>query len=117
MTANAAEAVRRTADGRPWVVWDPEEAKRNISPEALAQARAELDAEVAAYHLSEIRKAQGRTQTDVALEMGVSQKRVSTIESAELARTEVDTIARYVNSLGGRLRLVADFPGHTITIR
>lgn len=117
MTANAEDITPRTADGREWEVYDPEEAKRGISPEALAKARAELDAEVAAYHLAEVRKAQGRTQTDVAREMGVSQKRVSVLESSELAHTEVDTIARYVAALGGKVRLVADFPGHSVTIR
>ncbi|PSK95800.1 helix-turn-helix protein [Haloactinopolyspora alba] len=117
MTTNAADTTPRTADGRPWVVYHPEEAKRDISPEALAEARAQLDAEVAAYHLAEIRKAQGRTQTELAKEMGVSQKRISILESADLAHTEVDTISRYVDALGGRVRLVADFPGHTVTIR
>ncbi|MBB5787858.1 helix-turn-helix domain-containing protein [Jiangella mangrovi] len=117
MTSNPADITARTADGRPWVVYDHDEAKRSISPAALAEARAQLDTDVAAYQLAEIRKAQGRTQTEVAADMGVSQKRVSAIESADLAKTEVDTIARYVEALGGRVRVVADFPEGSITIR
>jgi predicted XRE-type DNA-binding protein len=100
-----------------WPTWDETRAKMNLDEEAVARARAELEAQEAAYRLAEVRKAQHRTQIEVAQEMGVTQKRVSEIEHGQLARTEVDTIARYVNALGGRVRLVADFPGHTITIR
>jgi predicted XRE-type DNA-binding protein len=99
--------------------WEDVRATRadEISDERRAEIRAELEAEITAYRLAEIRKDQRLTQTDVAHEMGVSQKRISEIESAELARTEVSTIRRYVEALGGHLRLVADFPRHTITIR
>ncbi len=117
MTSNPADTTPRTADGRPWVVYDADEAKRSVGLEALAEARAQLDTDIAAYQLAEIRKAQGRTQTQIAEDMGVSQKRVSAIESADLAKTEVDTIARYVEALGGRMRVVADFPAGSVTIR
>lgn len=117
MTSKATDTTPPATDGRPWIVYDPDEAKRTVSPQALTEARAQLDADVAAYQLAEIRKAQGRTQTQVADYMGVSQKRVSAIESADLAKTEVDTIARYVEALGGRVRVVADFPGGSVTIR
>lgn len=102
---------------RRWPTWQETRAKMRVSDEAVAEARAEIEAQIAAYHLSEIRKAQHRTQVEVARDMGVTQKRVSEIERGELARTEVDTISRYVRALGGRVRLVADFPGHTVTIR
>jgi hypothetical protein len=49
--------------------------------------------------------------------MGVGQRRVSDVESAELIRTEVSTIDSYVSALGGRLRLVADFGDHVIPLR
>lgn len=116
MTPTTNNKTTTTAT-RHWPRWDETRPRMNVTEEGLARARAELDAEVAAYHLAEIRKAQGRTQTDVAKEMGVSQKRISKLESAELSKTEVDTIARYVAALGGRVRLVADFPGHSITLR
>lgn len=100
-----------------WPTWDETKSELNNDPERVAEARAELEAQVAAYRLAEIRKEQRRTQTDVGRQMGVSQKRVSELEHGELARTEVDTISRYVSALGGRVRIVADFPGHTVTIR
>lgn len=106
------------ADGK-YHRWEDVRARRadETSDERRAEIRAGLEAEITAYRLAEIRKDQRLTQTAVANEMGVSQKRISEIESAELARTEVSTIGRYVEALGGHLRLVADFPGHTITIR
>ena len=48
--------------------------------------------------------------------MGVSQRRVSAIESAQLTRTEIGTIASYVQALGGRLRLIADFGDQAVII-
>jgi hypothetical protein len=44
--------------------------------------------------------------------MGVSIARVSQIEHGEGAT--LDVIARYVEALGGRLDLVADFGDHTL---
>lgn len=89
----------------------------DLDESRVAQIRAEMAAEVAAYRLREIREQQHRTQVEVATEMGVTQKRVSEIESAELVRTEYGTLARYIDALGGRLRLVADFGDHTVTVR
>ncbi|MGA5052229.1 helix-turn-helix domain-containing protein [Streptomyces cellulosae] len=48
----------------------------------------------------------------MAARMGVSIARVSQIEHGEGATLEV--IARYVEALGGRLDLVADFGDHTL---
>ena len=87
-----------------------------ISEAARAAARTELDAEIAGYRLKQIRLEQRRTQTELADEMQVSQRRVSAIESAAISTTEVGTIAAYVAALGGRLRLVADFNGETVVI-
>ena len=87
-----------------------------ISEAARAAARTELDAEIAGYRLKQIRLEQRRTQTELAEEVRVSQRRVSAIESAALSTTEVGTIAAYVAALGGRLRLVADFNGETVVI-
>lgn len=68
-----------------------------------------LMAEVRAYRLAEIRREQALTQKDVAESMGVSAPRVSAIEHGEADRTEVATLRSYVEALGGRLRVVADF--------
>jgi transcriptional regulator with XRE-family HTH domain len=57
--------------------------------------------------LAEMRKKAGLTQTEVAEAMGVSQQRVSAIESGVVA--ELATLGDYVRALGGELKVIADF--------
>jgi DNA-binding XRE family transcriptional regulator len=76
------------------------------------EKRAEMDrlyAEVRAYRLAEVRRAQELTQREIAATMGVSPPRVSAIEHGEVDRTELATLRSYIEALGGRLRVVADF--------
>src|SRR5688572_13353272 len=68
-----------------------------------------LIAHARAYRLAEVRRRQHATQTDIARAMGVTQARVSRIEKGELSRSEVDTLAAYVQALGGKLKIIADF--------
>jgi predicted XRE-type DNA-binding protein len=69
----------------------------------------ELIAEARAFRLAEIRRRQHTTQVEIAKAMGVTQARVSRIEKGQLARSEVDTLAAYVQALGGKLKIIADF--------
>lgn len=93
---------------------------RDVRAEAIAQGcldparanagRKEMHDAVQARRLAEIRKAQGHSrQADVAALMGVSQARVSKLESGDLSHTELGTLQSYVAALGGQLRIVADF--------
>ena len=75
-----------------------------------------LIAESRAYRLSEVRRRQHTTQVDVAKAMGVTQARVSRIEKGELERSEVDTLSAYVQALGGKLKIVADFGDETYVL-
>jgi predicted XRE-type DNA-binding protein len=77
--------------------------------EAIAKAREELRGWVRAYKLAEARKRRRLSQREVAKAMGVTQGRVSQIEHGDVGVAEVDTLARYIEALGGRLRIVADF--------
>nr|WP_255502250.1 helix-turn-helix domain-containing protein [Cellulomonas sp. JH27-2] len=56
------------------------------------------------------------TQQAVASKMGVAQSHVSAIERSALPSIEVGTLAAYVEALGGRLELVADFEDERITL-
>jgi hypothetical protein len=67
--------------------------------------------------LAEQRIRLGLTQAQVAARMGVRQERVSAIERAEPGATEVRTLAGYVEALGGRLDIVADFGAERIPLR
>ncbi|MEW2493579.1 XRE family transcriptional regulator [Streptomyces sp. SID2888] len=105
-----------------------EEAKRKLrerreaaglpvrSAEEKQAAMDRLMAEVRAHRLAEIRQEQSLTQKDVAETMGVSAPRVSAIEHGDTDRTEVATLRSYVEALGGRLRVVADFGDTEYTV-
>lgn len=94
-------------DVRPKVVTD--EAR-------VAAYREQMEAEVAAYRLAEIREARELTQGQVAKELGVNQSNVSRLETGDVARSEVGTLVAYIAALGGKLRLVADFEEDQRTI-
>ncbi|BBY65483.1 helix-turn-helix domain-containing protein [Mycolicibacterium helvum] len=100
---------------------------RDIRADAIAQgaldaerasaAREEMREAVQAHRLAEIRKALGHSrQADVAALMGVSQARVSKLESGDLSHTELGTLQAYVAALGGQLRVVAEFGDDTVEL-
>ena len=87
----------------------------------IAAGMEQLRAEQRAWRLAEMRRRLGITQAEVAQRMGVTQGRVSAIEHAKPGATELRTLASYVEALGGRLEIIADFgdqrlaftePGH-----
>lgn len=87
-----------------------------IDPARVEKGKQDLLDQVRAYRLAEIRKAQGRTQKDVADELDVSQARVSALEGGDLSKSALGTISDYVEALGGRLKVVADFGDHTVLV-
>lgn len=74
---------------------------------AIQDARQKRALQVRAEYLTEMRKKAGLTQAEVAEAMGVSQQRVSAIESGSVA--ELATLADYICALGGELKVIADF--------
>lgn len=103
-------------DARSW-----EDLKREL--DLTAAEREEIDsgaqrliAEARALRLSEVRRRQRTTQVEVAKAMGVTQARVSRIEKGQLQRSEVDTLAAYVQALGGKLKIIADFGDETYVL-
>jgi predicted XRE-type DNA-binding protein len=81
-----------------------------LDPKRADAARRDMHDAVQAHQLADIRRAQGHArQADVADLMGVSQARVSKLESGDLSRTELGTLQSYVAALGGRLRIIAEF--------
>lgn len=92
-------------------------AQGRIDPARAEAARKEMHDAVQAQRLADIRKAHGHTrQADVAALMGVSQARVSKLESGDLSRTELGTLQSYVAALGGQLRIVAEFVDCTVEL-
>lgn len=87
-----------------------------FNPDEMARIRQQSLAEIRAHRLAEIRKSQDLSQQAVAEAMQISQARVSTIERGELPRTEVGTLQAYIEALGGRLKLVAEFGDESLIV-
>ena len=81
-----------------------------------AERRARIEAGAAriveAVHLAEIRKAMNVTQVEAARRSGLKQGEISRIERAP-ERVQMQTLARYAESLGGEMKLVMEFPDGT----
>lgn len=79
----------------------PKTRRRKVEERAQALIAEELS-------LRDLRKALQKTQARVAEQLGINQENVSRIEK----RTDllISTLNGYVEAMGGRLRLVAEFP-------
>jgi len=78
-----------------------------IGREEFETGKEQMLAEARGWRLAEIRRRRGLTQAQVAERMGVGKSRVSQIERGRVSTREV--LGRYVEALGGRLSLMADF--------
>ena len=79
----------------------PEERRRRVEEWARLLISEEMS-------LRDLRKARQRTQVRVAEELGINQENVSRIEKR--ADLLISTLSGYVEAMGGRLHLVAEFP-------
>jgi predicted XRE-type DNA-binding protein len=91
-------------------------AKRPVDRKAVERHKARMRAELRAHALRELREAQGLTQTQVAGLLHVSQNRVSALERGEVEHIQIDTLRRYVDALGGQLRIEAQLGDDRIQI-
>lgn len=89
---------------------------REFTDEMRAAVRRQMLDEIHAYQLAEVRRRQERTQREVAATMGVSAPRVSAIEHGDMNKVEVATLRSYVEALGGKLRIIADFGDDTCIV-
>jgi transcriptional regulator with XRE-family HTH domain len=78
---------------------------------AILQRSGDLEREL---RLAELRRARRRSQQRVAQELGVGQAAISKLERR--ADVYVSTLRKYVEALGGSLRIVASFPSGDIEI-
>jgi transcriptional regulator with XRE-family HTH domain len=85
--------------------------------ERMANARARLATEEAAYfrHLADLRQARRMTQMALAKQLNMVQPSVSRLERQ--ADLYVSTLRRYIEALGGRLEIHAVFPDLDYEIR
>ena len=78
-------------------------AERPVDREKVdAHKKGMLD-EVRSYRLRELRERLDLTQVELAKRLDVSQNRVSKIEHGDIERSQLDTLRRYVEAVGGEL--------------
>jgi predicted transcriptional regulator len=81
--------------------------KAKMSPERQARMRERKDALLLEMDLRELRKLVGVTQTQLAQRLKTSQGEVSHEERREDYR--LSTLRRYVEALGGKIEIIANF--------
>jgi transcriptional regulator with XRE-family HTH domain len=91
-------------------------AKRPVDRAAVDAHKKRILDEVRAYRLRELREASELTQVELAGRLHVSQNRVSRIEHGDIDRAQVDTLRKYVEALGGRLRVEVELGDERIQI-
>ncbi|MGP0221445.1 MULTISPECIES: helix-turn-helix domain-containing protein [unclassified Paenarthrobacter] len=91
-------------------------AERPVDRTAVDAHKKRMLDEVRAYRLRELREASELTQVELAGRLHVSQNRVSRIEHGDIDRAQVDTLRKYVEALGGRLRVEVELGDERIQI-
>jgi len=91
------------------------EIRKTQTPEIEAETARWVAAELEAMDLRELRKAAGMTQEEVAAALEIAQPEISQLEN----RTDVHVsrLRNYVEALGGKLRIVADFGVRQVRLR
>jgi predicted XRE-type DNA-binding protein len=110
MTVSWDEAKRRAEEIRR----DAGHHIRSDAERAAGQRR--LDDEIRAFRLAEVRRNRSLTQREVAEAMGVSGPRVSDVERGKLDTVSISVLRAYVEALGGRLKVTAEFSDSTFLI-
>jgi transcriptional regulator with XRE-family HTH domain len=90
--------------------------ERPVNRAAVQAHKKRMRAEMRANRLREIREALSLTQVEMAKRLRVSQNRVSPLEQGDLDRTQVDTLRRYAEALGGDLKVELEFEGERVEL-
>lgn len=93
--------------------WRAVKAER-FSPKEVAKIREEAVQELLESDLRALREAAGLTQEDVAERLRLDQSQVSRVERQ--GDTRVSILKRYVEALGGEMKIVATVRGKTVRL-
>jgi ribosome-binding protein aMBF1 (putative translation factor) len=77
--------------------------KRPAAREKVDAHKKRMLEEVRSYRLRELREQLDLTQVELAKRLKVSQNRVSKIEHGDIERSQLDTLRKYVEAVGGEL--------------
>jgi DNA-binding XRE family transcriptional regulator len=97
--------------------WEQVRNELGLDASEPARHREQPEGSAPGSKLAEIRKHRRITQQDLAQTLGVSQSRVSQIERQGVDDTVVSTLAAYVEALGARILVVADFGAERIVLQ
>ncbi len=84
-------------------------AERPVDREKVDAYKKGMLEEVRSYRLRELRERLDLTQVELAKRLEVSQNRVSKIEHGDSERSQLDTLRRYVEAVGGALSVEVKF--------
>jgi transcriptional regulator with XRE-family HTH domain len=89
--------------------------KRTTSHETRKRAAQRSRELLGEMLVGELRLLIGKSQADLARELGITQPSVSKLEKQ--SDMQVSTLQRIVEALGGKLEIVANFPSGAVRIR
>ena len=90
------------------------ELTNDFTPERRRRIQAMKDKLLADMPLHELRRARALTQQDLAETLKVNQPAVAKLE--QRADMYVSSLRSYVEAVGGRLKIIAEFPEGEVTI-
>ena len=91
-----------------------EELTKDFAPERLRRIKAMQNKLNADMPLHELRQARALTQQKVAETLNVNQPAVAKLE--QRADIYVSSLRSYIEAVGGRLKIIAEFPEGEVTI-
>lgn len=101
-----------SADERVRVARDLVLSENPVAAKAARRAYAEIAGRV--HTLAAIRKARGLTQQQISAQLNISQAEVSRVERR--SNLHLDTLARFIEATGGKLRITAVFDDTEVQI-
>ncbi len=88
--------------------------QENFSPSEQSNIRLKAEEKIATIRLQQIRKSQQKTQKELAKTMGLSQSALSELERRP--NITIYAMQRYIEALGGTLRINVEFPNGSQTL-
>jgi DNA-binding XRE family transcriptional regulator len=90
--------------------------KRSVDEAIVMKLKDEMIEISALNYLADLRWEANMTQKDLAKKLGVDQSRISRIETGDITRAEVGSLAAYVEAMGGTLEIVFHLGKHSISL-
>lgn len=90
------------------------ELRKQMTPERRAKNKTRAQIMLLHLTLAELQESLGKTQSDMAKDLDFAQSALSELGSQD--DIQISTLSNYIQSLGGSLKLVADFPSEEIVL-